>query len=280
MHSFIHALSDSIKLLPFLFLTYLAMEFMQHKLAHKTETVVAKAGKWGPLFGGLLGVVPQCGFSASGASLYAGKLISMGTLIAIFLSTSDEMLPILLSNKIPLPQILSILGIKLVMAIVVGFAVDGMIHPKENAHTGEIVGFGIKCDCNHHNVWLSALRHTLEIFLFIFLINIVLEVGLSLSEGDWIQSLFMDRELMSVFLAGLVGLIPNCAASVALTTLYVEQVISFGAMMAGLLAGSGVGILVLFRLNRSWKYNMTIVGILYGVGVGFGLLLHILTGLQ
>lgn len=273
------ALLDTAKLLPFLYLTYLAMEYLEHRLEGKSSAVMEKAGRFGPLYGGLLGVVPQCGFSAAASNLYAGRVVTLGTLLAIFLSTSDEMLPIMISRQTPLATVLKIIGLKALIAVAVGFAVDllmrrsGNESPKDGAAIQSIC-HDEHCHCEQGNIFLSALRHTVSIALFIALFSFLINLALyALGEGA-LMSLLRTKPVLSVFLSALVGLIPNCAASVAITTLYLDGLLGFGAMMAGLLVSAGVGLLVLFRMNRNARENLTIVFLLYGIGVLFGGLLE------
>ncbi len=276
LHVLEHSLLDTFKLIPFLFLTYLFMEFIEHKTSDKVKRIVHKSGKAGPLIGGILGAVPQCGFSASAASLYAGRVVSLGTLIAIFLSTSDEMLPILISEAADIKLILQILGMKVVIGMIAGFIIDFVMHLKKKPEAEE---FKIHDMCEHghchceKSIWKSALKHTLQIVLFILVVNLVLNVVIEFVGEDSLKNLFFTKPVIGELIAGLVGLIPNCASSVVITQLFLEGVISYGAMMSGLLVGSGVGILVLFKVNESVKDNIRIVALLYAIGVGSGILL-------
>ncbi len=279
-------LIDSIKLVPFLFLTYLAMEYLEHKAGEKTTHMVRKAGKLGPLIGGVAGVLPQCGFSAAASNLYAGRVITLGTLIAIYLSTSDEMLPILISEKMDLRFVLGVLAAKAVIGAVAGFVIDLLIREQEVHHHGhehsreeheheeeehihEICEHD-NCHCEQDGIFLSAVKHTLQITFFIMIIGFVLNVVLHFVGEDALANLILNRPALGPVLAGLVGLIPNCAASVTVTQLYLRGVISLGAMMSGLLVGAGVGLLVLFRVNPDKKENLKIIGILYVIGVFMG----------
>lgn len=273
-HIIEHSITDSLKLVPFLFLTYLAMEWLEHRAGEKTERVIRKAGKWGPLLGGALGAVPQCGFSAAASNLYAGKLISMGTLLAIYLSTSDEMLPILISAKADPGLIAQIVLLKVVIGMAAGFVVDMLIsakHPKEHSHIHEMCEQE-HCHCEQ-GIFKSAVSHTLKITFFILIITFALNLVMHYVGEDALAALLRDRKVLGPVLSGLVGLIPNCAASVVITQLYVEGAMSFGTMMAGLLVGAGVGVLVLCRVNHSRKENLQIIGLLYGIGVVAGILL-------
>lgn len=275
VHVLGHSLLDTLKLVPFLFLTYLFMEFVEHKTSDKVKRIVHKSGKAGPLIGGILGAIPQCGFSASAASLYAGRVVSLGTLIAIFLSTSDEMLPILISEAADINIILQILGLKVVIGMIAGFLIDFVMHfkkkPEEEFKIHDMCEHG-HCHCEK-SIWKSALKHTLQIVLFILIVNLVLNFVIEFVGEDSLKNLFFTKPIIGELIAGLVGLIPNCASSVVITQLFLEGVISFGAMMSGLLVGSGVGILVLFKVNESVKDNIKIVALLYAIGVGCGILL-------
>ena len=276
LHLLGHSLLDTLKLVPFLFLTYLFMEFIEHKTSNKVKRIVHKSGKAGPFIGGLLGAIPQCGFSASAASLYAGRVVSLGTLIAIFLSTSDEMLPILISEAADVKLILQILGLKVLIGMIAGFVIDFVMHFKKKQETEE---FKIHDMCEHghchceKSIWKSALKHTLQIVLFILIVNLVLNFVIEFVGEDSLKNLFFTKPIIGELISGLVGLIPNCASSVVITQLFLEGVISFGAMMSGLLVGSGVGILVFFKVNESVKDNLKVVALLYAIGVGCGILL-------
>lgn len=271
------AIIDSIKLFPFLFVTYLAMEYLEHKTTSKTREMVSKAGKMGPVLGGILGAVPQCGFSAAASNLYAGRVISVGTLIAIFLSTSDEMLPIMISEKMSLILILQILLVKIVIGVGMGILVDVSLNlMKRQVAKGDIHHLceHEHCHCEKSLV-KSALKHSLQILAFIFAISLILNAVVTSVGTQALTNFVAKGNIASVFLAALVGLIPNCAASVVITELYLEHIISTGAMLAGLLVGSGVGVLVVFRMNHHLKENVMIVGFLYATGVLFGLLFEL-----
>ncbi len=275
-------LLDSVRLLPFLFLTYLCMELLEHKAGGKLLDRISSVEKAGPFVGALFGIVPQCGFSAAASSLFAARVISVGTLIAIYLSTSDEMLPILLSESVPLPTILKILGTKLVIAMVSGFLVELCLHRLLH-RTDEKMDIHAVCEEEHchceDGVLVSACKHTLRIFVYILLISFVLNVLIVWVGEDTLASLFSNTPLLGQMAAALVGLIPNCAASVVITSLYVDGIIGAGMMMAGLLANAGVGLLVLFRLNRNRTQNVEIIGLLYVLAVVWGLLISTL-GIQ
>lgn len=271
------ALIDGAKLLPFLFLTYLLMEFIEEKAEEKTERIMKKSGRFGPAIGGLIGAFPQCGFSAAAASLYSGRIITLGTLIAVFLSTSDEMLPIFLSemaNGATWELIWKSLLIKVVIGIVAGFAIDlvmrlftkndGHVHIHELCEAED-------CHCEK-GILYSAFVHTIKVWLFIFAITLALNLVVEFVGEDNLRLLFVNIPVVGELIAGLIGLIPNCASSVLLTELYLEGAISSGCMMSGLLVAAGVGVLTLCRTNHHPKENALIIILLYIAGVAFGLL--------
>lgn len=272
-------LLDSVKLIPFLFLTYLAMEYLEHKTAGKLQATIKKGGRLGPLFGGVLGAVPQCGFSAAASNLYAGRVITLGTLIAIYLSTSDEMLPILISeaDTVGMSAIFKILALKAGIGILAGFVIDLLVRPKkeEHDHIHEMCEHE-HCHCGGGtSIVKSALVHTGRITLFLVLISFALNTVLFFLGEDVLKTLILNKPVIGELLAGLVGLIPNCASSVVLTQLYLEGAMSFAACMSGLLVGAGVGILVLFRANQDRKETVKIVLLLYGIGVAVGILMEL-----
>lgn len=276
IHILEHSLLDTLKLVPFLFLTYLLMEYIEHRTTDKVKKMIYKSGSAGPFIGGLLGAVPQCGFSASAASLYAGRVISLGTLIAIFLSTSDEMLPILISEKADVRLILQILGVKVCIGMIAGFIIDFVMRLNKKPQDDKLKIHDMcehgHCHCEK-SIWKSALKHTLQIVIFILLVNLVLNCVIEFIGEESLADLFFTKPVIGELIAGLVGLIPNCASSVVITQLFLEGVIGYGAMMSGLLVGSGVGILVLFKVNEKMKENLKILALLYAIGVGSGILL-------
>lgn len=281
-HVFFHAIEDNIKIIPFLFVTYCIMESMEHAMSKKTEHAVKYSGKMGPLFGGILGIIPQCGFSAAAASFYSGGVITLGTLLAIFLSTSDEMLPILISETVPVATIIKILGMKALIGVIAGFLVDFGL---KKIGKGHVVQKHIHDLCEHDHchceeeeasIWKSALIHTVKVFCFIFIVSVLLNLVLEYGGESALEWFANNNSFLAAILTGLVGLVPNCAASVIITQLYLKQFISAGAMMAGLLVSAGVGVLVLFRTNRPTKQNVKITGLLYGIGVAAGLLIDLI----
>lgn len=272
------ALIDSVKLLPFLFITYLIMEYIEHKTSNKAKETIKKSGRWGPLVGSILGIVPQCGFSVSATNLYATRVITLGTLIAVYLSTSDEMLPIFISEAVSPIIILKILGIKLVIGMIAGFLIDFVLRKRHKDPENEkIVDLCEREHCHcEHGIVKSALKHTLNIFIFIFIVNIVMGLLIHLIGEDKIAGFFSSVPILGPVVSGLVGLIPNCASSVIITQLYLDNVISVSTMISGLLVGAGVGLAVLFKTNKGIKENLKIVGLLYGIGVISGIILELI----
>lgn len=292
------AFLDTLKLLPFLFFAYLLLEYLEHRAGDKMERFLGRAGRCGPLIGAGLGLVPQCGFSAAAAGLYSARLISVGTVVAVFLSTSDEMLLVMLGDRMPWYTILTALAVKFVVALAVGFACDGVMrvlarrkgkgedmheahdgaagdtHGHDHDHLHDHGDIHDLCETEHchceKGIFVSALIHTAHIALFIFIVEVALG-GLIAGVGeDKLVAFVSGHGVLAYLTAGLVGLTPNCAASVVLTDLYVSGVLSFGTMMAGLLPGAGAGLLVLLRRRRPLRDVLWLVLLLYVTGVLFG----------
>lgn len=278
-HIIEHTILDSVKLIPFLFITYLLMEFIEHKTSEKAKATIQKSGKFGPFFGSLLGIFPQCGFSVSATNLYAARVITLGTLIAVYLSTSDEMLPIFISESVPTITILKILGIKLIIGIVAGFIIDLVLRIKNKnvKEENEIVALCEKEHCHcEHGIIKSTIKHTLSIFLFILIITLLINMGIHFIGEERIAGVLQNNPILGPIVASLIGLIPNCAASVILTQMYLENVISAATMISGLLVGAGVGLAVLFKTNKGIKENIKITILLYGIGACSGILLELI----
>ena len=302
-HVLEHSVEDTLYLIPFLFVTYLAMEWLEHKAGDKAEEAVRRAGAAGPVVGALVGIVPQCGFSAAAATLWAGRVITLGTLFAVFLSTSDEMLPIFLAEQVAPMTILKIMGVKLMIGMVMGFVVDAAVRlarrDRERLRIHELCERD-HCHCNddceaceqqpelaydfehdeeheHHHeggsILRSALKHTVQVTVFIFIITLVLDGALELVGEDALAAFLGSNPVLSVLGSALVGLIPNCAASVVIAQLYVEGALGAGAMMAGLLVSAGVGLLVLFRTNRGLRQNLIVLAGLWATGAFWGLII-------
>ena len=310
------AFLDTLYLIPFLLITYLVMEWLEHKTGEKAQGAIKRAGKAGPAIGALLGVVPQCGFSAAASTLYAGRVITLGTLFAVFLSTSDEMLPIFIAEQAPAHVLFGVLGLKVVIGMAFGFIVDFVMRASnrehEHLHIHEICERD-HCDCNHDcetckedpalvyehaddcsdgcdhshhrhdhshdagwgSIVRSAVKHTLQVTVFIFLVSLVLNAVLAFVGEEALESFLGANEVIAVIGSAIIGLIPNCAASVAIAQLYLEGVLGFGAMMAGLLSAAGVGMLVLIRTNRHVKDNLAIIGVLVVFSSAVGLVMQL-----
>ena len=271
-------LIDALKLLPFLFVTYLVMEYIESKAGEGFNEAVSKAGFFGPIIGGILGAFPQCGFSAAAANLYAGRVITAGTLIAIFLSTSDEMLPIFISEQIGVGVIVSILLLKVIIGALWGFVVDIFFRKRKGDIDIEKLCEKEHCHCeDEEGILKPALVHTGHIFLFLIIVTFIINLIIFLLGEDAISGLVSGMPFVGEMITGAIGLVPNCAASVVLTQLYLEGIIGFGQLMSGLLVGAGVGLLVLFRVNDPKRENVVITAILYVIGVLSGFIIE-LTG--
>ncbi len=344
---------DTLSLVPFLLVTYLALETLEHVAGDSVNGAIKRAGAAGPVVGSLLGMVPQCGFSAMAATLYAGRVVTLGTLVAVFLSTSDEMLPLLLAEQVPVQTMAMLLASKALIALVTGFIVDAAIRGlRRNArahaairrtvlgaaansahvncahddHSGgdiidEVAEAGVSadhihelcerdhCGCDededeyehghghdhghegeheHHDghghshshegtpvlsIIRSAISHTVQVSVFIFLVTLVLVAVLETFGESAIEQFLRGNETLAVLGSALVGLIPNCSASVVITQLYLEGALHLAPMLAGTLISAGVGYLVLFRTNRSARENVLFLIMMYVIGAGWGLIL-------
>ena len=255
------ALTDVAKLIPFLFVTYLLMEWMEHETGQKLEHFLERHRRIAPFAGALFGLIPECGFSSASSSLYTSHVISAGTLIAVYLSTSDEMLPILISNQAPVSEILKILSVKFLAALAAGYLADAFSRHDRT----DIESFCEReeCDCED-GILKSALIHTAKITVWLFVITFLI---------DAVMDSFGMEEMEALIL---LGMIPSCASSILLTTLYLDGVISFASVCAGLLANAGVGMMVLFRVNPDRRNNLRIVGYVWLVSFLAGLLLELL----
>ena len=270
------SLKDCALMLPILFLAYLLMEFIEQRAGEKINRVVAKVGVAGPALGGILGAVPQCGFSGAIAGFYAAGIVTLGTLLSVFLSTSDEMLPILIAEQINVGEIIKILLFKVIGGIIAGFIIDVVLRViKRQKATGSehIHDFCEQenCECEE-NIWISALKHTLKVIVLIFAVTFAINIIFEAFGEDFFKSIIINIPVLGEMLMALIGLIPNCAASVLITDLYVEGVVSAGQLIAGLMANAGVGLVVLFRLNKKLKENLMIVGLLYLCAVVLGVI--------
>ena len=271
IHIFLHSLKDSLKLLPFLFVAFLIIELIEHKFSKKSKKIIENSGKYGPILGAFLGLIPQCGFSVVATNLYVTRILSLGTLISIYLATSDEMLPIMLSNNVDISIILKVLLIKLCIGIFFGVLVD-LFFRKKKGNVDYSICTDEHCHCED-GILISAFKHTLHIFIFIFLINFVITLIMETFESTIISSIFLKESLFGPFIISLIGLIPNCASSVIITELFLNNAISFGSLISGLLVNSGMALLVLFKYNKNLKENFIILGLLYTISVISGIIL-------
>lgn len=267
-------LIDGIKLLPFLFIVFFILEYIEHKVSRKNKKIIENSGKYGPFIGAILGMFPQCGFSVAATNLFSARVITFGTLIAIYLSTSDEMLPILLSNGLPITFILKIILIKVIIGMIAGFIIDYLLKNKISLKSIHDICEEEHCDCKHSLI-KSTIKHTLNIFSFIIITSFILNTLIFLIGEDNLGKLLLKGNIFAPLLASLIGLIPNCASSILLSELYLSSTISFGSMMAGLLTGSGVALLVLFKTNKNVKENIFILGSIYFIGSIVGLIINL-----
>ncbi len=264
-------LLDTVKLLPFLFVAFLIIEFIEHKLSNKQENIISKSGKLGPIIGSLLGAVPQCGFSVLATNLYVTRIISLGSLISIYLSTSDELIPLMISHNAPITKILSIVSIKVVIGIISGFLIDLFI--RKTTKSDFVLCEDEDCDCDH-SIIKSSLIHTLKIAFFILIITFLINILFHYADLSFLESALKNNKILTPFIASLIGLIPNCASSVMISELYLNNLISLGTTLSGLLTGSGVAIMVLIRKNKNISENIFIIGLIYVIGVIWGLLFN------
>ena len=275
---FLDTLTDALKMLPFLFAAFCLIELLEHHAGEKLSRFFARAGKAGPAVGAVLGCVPQCGFSVLSANLYAGGVITLGTLCAVFLSTSDEAILLLAATPSAAPDILKLLLAKVLIGVAAGYLVDFLFRKKTDSELQlKDLCDHEHCGCHERNgVLRPALLHTAKIFGFVFLITLVLNFLVEFLGHERLETLLLHDSVFQPFLTALFGFIPNCAASVLLTQLYLEGALQFGAVVSRLCTGAGAGLLVLFRENRNPKDNLKILGILYVAAVVPGVLLQIL----
>lgn len=268
---FIDGLIDTLKVFPFLLVSFYIIEILEHTI--NSNKRLESSGKYGPVLGSLLGIIPQCGIASIATNLYVTGIITLGTLISVFLSTSDEMIPILLSEKVSIKLILIILGIKLVVGLVSGLLID-LVYPRKIKSHYEICEEE-HCHCDDHK-FISAFKHTINISFFILVINVLLNMVFNYGLNDYLSSLLLKDSIFSPIITSLIGLIPNCASSIVITKLYLASSISFGSMIAGLLTNSGIALVVLFKTNRNLKENINIILLTHFIGTVIGIILNIL----
>ena len=265
---------DSLKILPFLFITFLIIELFEHKFSTKMKNVVHKCGRFGPIIGSAAGIVPQCGFSVAATNLYITRVISLGTLIAIYLSTSDEMLPILIAQNAPVKTIITILFIKFISGVIFGFIIDYLFKNKYEKLNYEVCE-DEHCDCKH-GIFKSSIKHTFNTFVFLIIASFIVNLLFEYTSESFVNKIFMKDNFLGPFVGSLIGLIPNCGASVALTELFLNNAINLGTCISGVLTGSGVAILVLFKSNKNLKENILILSMLYFIGVLVGIFIELM----
>lgn len=274
-------LQDSIEMLPFLFLAYLLIEYMEHKASRRLKAMLVGSGKYGALGGAVLGALPQCGFSVAASNFYAGRIITRGTLLAVFLTTSDEAIPVILSEPGRAGVLIPLIGIKILLGMSAGLVIDWVDRKsgrKDHQVTVEEHSELCQhCHCHEHGVVRSAFHHTVTIFAYILVVSFVLNLAFYGMGSELVSRMLMSNTPFQPMITGLFGLIPNCAASVILTQLYLSGGISFGSVLAGLSTGAGVGLAVLFRVERDKKDCFRLLALLYVIGTGFGILVQALS---
>ncbi len=266
---------DSIKIIPFLFLAFIIIEYIEHKLKNKSSKIIKQSGKLGPIVGSLLGIFPQCGFSVAATNLYVTRIISLGTLIAVYLSTSDEMLPILIAEHTNVKLIIFIILIKVILGIIYGYIIDILFRKKYDTKTNYDLCKEEHCDCEH-SIIISSIKHTLKTFLFVIIATFAVNILFELFSKNLLAKLFMKNNIFGSLLGSLIGLIPSCGASIILTELFISGTIGFGTCVSGLLTGSGVALLVLFKTNKNIKENIFIISLIYLLGSISGIILELL----
>ena len=272
----IDTIIDNLKIFPFLLITYLFLEYTEHKTEDKLTEIIRKAGKFGPILGGLCGAVPQCGFSVAASNFYAARIIGTGTLLAVYLSTSDEMLPILLANSVSPLIMAKILACKILCATIFGYAIYAIwykYHRRLPINIEQLCQ-NENCYCEDKILW-PALRHSCKITLFIFVITLSLNTIIAYCDTNLLGQ-YLQVPLWGKMFSALLGLVPNCSPSVILTELYLDGYINAGSLIGGTLSNAGVGLLVLFRVNKHIKENLWIVSLIYGCGVLGGFLCELI----
>ena len=269
----IDTLFDTLKIIPFLLIAFLIIEYIEHKL--KNKAILKKSGKFAPFFGAILGGIPQCGFAALATNLYITRIISLGTLIAIYLSTSDEMLPIMISEQVDTSFIIKIILIKVLIGMLFGFIID-LIYQKQKNKKDYHICEEEHCHCNKENILISSLKHTFNIAIIILIFNLILNTLFHFGEENILHSILLQNTKFGTFITSLIGLIPNCGASVIITELYLNGAITLGSLIGGLLTGAGVSLIILFKSNNNIKENLSIIGLLYLIGSICGFIIDLI----
>ena len=278
MDIFFDALIDSLKILPFIFVIYLLIEYAEHKNNSDLSHILMKTRKLGPVYGSFFGCIPQCGFSVIAADLFSKSAMTLGTLMAVFISTSDEAIPIILSNPKNFSLVFKVIGMKFLIGVIAGFIVD-IIYKKNKSGGCSIkekhTHFHGNCESCDHGIFKSAVIHSVKIFLFIFVVSYLLGFFVDKIGEEAFSNLLMKDSFYQPVIASLMGLIPNCASSVLLTQTYLNGALSFGSLIAGLCSGAGVGLVVLFRNNKNAKENIAITSLLFLTGVISGIIIQL-----
>lgn len=266
----IDTLLDTLKIIPFLFIAFLLIEYFEHKV--KNKKILKNSGRFGPFFGAILGGIPQCGVAAAATNLYITRIISLGTLISIYLATSDEMIPIMISENVSFTFIIKVVLLKVLIGMLFGFIID-LIYTKKDKKNYHL------CDEEHchckENIYISSIKHTFNIVIIILIINLILNTLFYFGEENILNTILLQNTYFGSFITSLLGLIPNCGASVVITELYLNNAITLGSLIGGLLTGAGVALIVLFKTNNNLKENLTILGLLYLLGAISGFIIDL-----
>lgn len=265
---------DCLKMLPFLFVAFILIEALEHYSSDFTAKALAKVGKAGPVVGAVAGCVPQCGFSVMAANLYAGGIISVGTLLSVFIATSDEAILIIMSNPERIREVGVLLAAKVIIAVTAGYIID-IFFRNQIASVKERGNLCKDCGCDEEDagIWKPAWHHTIRIFIYLFIFTGILNLCIEVFGIEQLSKFLLGNTIFQPVIAAVIGLIPNCAASVILTQLYLNGAISFASVIAGLCTGAGVGLVVLFKMNRNRRENLKIVGVLFLVAVAAGMII-------
>lgn len=279
-------LIDSIKLLPFLFLSYVIIELIEHSSSSKMKAILSKSGKLGPLAGSILGIIPQCGFSVTASNLYAGRIISLGTLISVYLATSDEAIPVMLSHPETIKTLIKVLILKFIIGFLVGTVIDFILRKKVKKDDNDMIESTSEhlhqicehshCHCESENVFKSIISHTFKVFLFVLIFAFTLNTIIHFIGNELLRHILMSGSVFQPFIVALIGLIPNCASSILITELFIDGSISFASLLTGLLSGAGIGIAVLFQVNKNAKENIKILSLTYFISVAIGIIFEII----
>lgn len=274
-HVIEHAVMDSLKMLPFLFVAFLLLEALENVSEKVSAFLLEKVGKAGPIVGAVLGCIPQCGFSVMASNFYAGGMITVGTLLAVFLATSDEAVLLMITQPQSSGEILKLLAVKVAIAIVAGYLVDIFLGKKitEKKEMDEICH---DCGCHDsHGILIPAIRHTVKIFIYILVFTMILSAVIEIVGIEQLSAYLLGDTIFQPVAAAVIGLIPNCVASVMLTQLYIAGAITFPSVVAGLCSSAGIAMVVLFKMNHHRKENIKILGALLAIAVIAGMVLQI-----